>query len=372
MIKHIATFIRSEAVLCIAALCAALSSFFVPPSSAYFSYIDTRVLILLFCLMASVAGLKRCGLFSWSARKLLSGRQEFRILVLILVMLPFFTSMFITNDVALIAFTPFAIMVLDMTGKLDKLVRVVVLQAIAANLGGMITPIGNPQNLFIYTKYNLTLEEFLLALLPFAGLALVLLSACCMTFGKETLEPRLSSARRQIDRHRLTLYAFLFALCLACVLRIFPETALLPLVIGFVFFFDRQTLKEVDYGLLLTFLCFFIFSGNMGNIPAVSNTLGALMDQSPLLTSVGASQVISNVPAAVLLSEFTGNWHALLLGVDLGGLGTPIASLASLIAFRLYMHSREASARRFMKEFLIANVLGLAAMLALYGILLVL
>ena len=369
MFKRVLRFIRSEAVLCIAAFCAAVSAFFVPPSAEYIAYIDARVLILLFCLMATVAGLRRCGLFSWSARKLLSGKKPLRLVALILILLPFFASMFITNDVALIAFVPFAILVLDMAGKNDDLIRVVVLQAVAANLGGMVTPIGNPQNLFIYTKYHLSLQEFFLALLPFALLALLLLSACCLTMGKDAIEPRLSAGRKRMDRNRLVLYAFLFALCLACVLRFFSEAALLLLVVLFVLVFDRSTLKEVDYGLLLTFVCFFIFSGNMGNIPAVSAVLGNLMESHPFAASVASSQVISNVPAAVLLSEFTQNWHALLLGVDLGGLGTPVASLASLIAFRLYMHAKDSSARAFMKEFFAINALGLLAMVGLYALL---
>lgn len=369
MLDRLIGFARKEAVLCIAFACAAVSSFFVPISQAYLSYIDTHTIVLLFCLMSSVAGLRKCGLFAWCARKILYKAGSMRGLAFALVMLPFFSSMLITNDVALIAFVPFAVMTLGMMDKYAELVRIVVLQAIAANLGGMITPVGNPQNLFIYTTYDLTVQSFFAALGPFALLAFLMLALSCLFFEKKPLEVKLAIREPHMDGRRLLLHALLFFLCLLAVLKAVPlKTAFLG-VLALTLAFDKQVLREVDYGLLATFICFFVFSGNMGNIEIVCEGLGALAESHPFMTSVAASQVISNVPVAVLLSEFTTNWHSLLLGVDLGGLGTPIASLASLIAFRLYMHSHEASGRRFMKEFAFANIIGLTAMVGLYALL---
>lgn len=373
MLDGIISFLRREAVLCIAFLCAAVSFAFVPFDAAQVAAsIDARVIVLLFCLMAAVAGLKDCGLFSWCAAKLLARGGSVRIVAFILVMLPFFASMLVTNDVALIAFVPFAIMALGAAGRADLIVRVCVLQAIAANLGGMVTPVGNPQNLFIYTHFHIGLMDFFAALLPFALLTFLMLGAACLALGKSPVSVRIPFDETRIARRRFAFHVALFALCLLCVARVLAHQVLLVVVLVALLAFDRKTFKRVDYGLLGTFVCFFVFSGNIAHIPAVADFLRGLMDIHPLLTSVAASQVISNVPAAVLLAGFTDNWHSLLLGVDLGGLGTPIASLASLIAFRLYMHTPGAQAGAFMKEFACANVAGLAAMLGLYALLFVL
>lgn len=372
MLDRIISFLRNEAVLCIAFLCAAVSTAFVPfDAEAWVASIDLRVLALLFCLMATVAGLKECGLFSWCAARLLARGGSVRSLAFVLVMLPFFSSMLVTNDVALIAFVPFAILALASSGRKELIPRIVVLQAVAANLGGMVTPVGNPQNLFIYAAYEVPLVDFFAALLPFALLAFVLLALACFSMGKGAAHARIPLDETRIARRRFAFHVALFALCLLSVARVLPYQALLVIVVTALLIFDRRLFARVDYGLIATFVCFFVFSGNMARIPAVCATLGSLMDVHPLLTSVAASQVISNVPAAVLLSGFTDNWHSLLLGVDLGGLGTPIASLASLIAFRLYMHTPDADAGVFMREFALANALGLFAMLALYALLFV-
>ncbi len=370
MLDGIISFLRREAVLCIAFLCAAVSMAFVPfDARALIEAVDLRVIALLFCLMATVAGLRECGLFSWCAHRLLSRGGSIRSLVFILVMLPFFASMLVTNDVALIAFVPFAILALGSSGYARLVPRVTVLQAVAANLGGMVTPVGNPQNLFIYATYEVPLADFFAALVPFALLAFVLLAAASATTGRGPARARIPLDETRIAKRRFAFHLALFVLCLFSVARVLPYQALVFVVAAALLVFDRPSFKRVDYGLLATFVCFFVFSGNIAHIPVVADFLGGLMGSHPLLTSVAASQVISNVPAAVLLSGFTGNWHSLLLGVDLGGLGTPIASLASLIAFRLYMHTPGARAGLFMKEFAAANALGLLAMLTLYALL---
>ena len=366
MLDRLVTFLRNEAVLCIAFVCACASMAATGDLSNAPGYIDWRVIILLFCLMASVAGLRSSGVMARIAQAIVAGERQKRLVCLALVMLPFFSSMLVTNDVALLTFVPIAVLALETASWQDDLIRVVVLQAIGANLGGMITPVGNPQNLFIFTTYELSASDFFLTLAPFGALALLLLALACISFGSSRATVRLDLDDRAIDLKRFALHAGLFALCLLAVARILPDLVLLPIVAAALFLFDRRVFAQVDYALLATFVCFFVFSGNMAHMPEMQNLLGGLMADHPMLTSLAASQVISNVPSAVLLAGFTANWHSLLIGVDLGGLGTPIASLASLIAFRLYMHTSSASGRAFMREFALANAVTLTLMIGLY------
>lgn len=371
MLDRLVTFLRHEAVLVIAFVCACASMAAAGDVSQVPSYIDWRVIVLLFCLMASVAGLRSSGALARLSRALVAGERSKRAVCLVLVMLPFFASMLVTNDVALLAFVPIAVLALEAAGWRGSLVRVIVLQAIAANLGGMVTPVGNPQNLFIFTTYELTAGDFFAALAPFGLVALVLLAVACATFGSEKATVALALDEAAIDMRRFALHAALFALSVLAVLRVVEPLIVLAIVAAALFVFDRRVFLQIDYALLVTFVCFFIFSGNMAHMPAMQGFLGALMGDHPMLTSLVTSQVISNVPAAVLLAGFTQNWHSLLIGVDLGGLGTPIASLASLIAFRLYMHTRGASAAAFMREFAVANIVMLALMCGLYALLFV-
>lgn len=371
MLDRIITFLRHEAVLCIAFVFACASIAATGDVTSAPGYIDWRVIILLFSLMASVAGLKSSGVLARIAQRIVSGERSKRVVCFALVMLPFFSSMLITNDVALLTFVPIAALALEAAGWRDMLVRVIVMQTLAANLGGMVTPVGNPQNLFIFTTYELTAADFFSALAPFGALAFAMLAIGCAVAGSERSNVVLKVDDNAIDTRRFALHAGLFLVSVLSVARIIPYEVL-PLVIApALFIFDRKIFAQVDYALLATFACFFVFSGNMAHMPAMQGFLGGLMAGHPMLTSLATSQVISNVPSAVLLAGFTQNWHSLLIGVDLGGLGTPIASLASLIAFRLYMHTSGARATAFMREFLIANVVGLALMTALYAALFV-
>lgn len=357
-------FIRREPVLSISFVCALVSAFFVPPSAAYVDYIDLRVLCLLFCLMAVVAGLQECGLFLVLAQRLLAGERPVRLISLTLILLPFFCSMLVTNDVALITFVPFAILVLEMVGRQDLLIPIISLQTVAANLGSMATPVGNPQNLFLYAHFSLTMGDFLSLLLPLTLISLVGLAAAGLYFGgKGWISVSFPEQVRLTSPKHLALYLVLFGLCLLSVCRILPYGILTVLVIVSLLLARRQLLGQVDYMLLLTFVCFFIFSGNLGQMPAVRAGLGSLLSRSPLLCSAAASQVISNVPAAVLLSGLTEDWKGLLAGVDVGGLGTPVASLASLISMKFYLRSREAKPLPYFLWFTAANVIGLLVLL---------
>lgn len=357
-------FIRREPVLSISFVCALVSAFFVPPSAAYVDYIDLRVLCLLFCLMAVVAGLQECGLFLVLAQRLLAGERPVRLISLTLILLPFFCSMLVTNDVALITFVPFAILVLEMVGRRDLLIPIISLQTVAANLGSMATPVGNPQNLFLYAHFSLSMGDFLSLLLPLTLISLVGLAAAGLYFGgKGWISVSFPEQVRLTSPKHLALYLVLFGLCLLSVCRVLPYGILTVLVIVSLLLARRQLLGQVDYMLLLTFVCFFIFSGNLGQMPAVRAGLGSLLSLSPLLCSAAASQVISNVPAAVLLSGLTEDWKGLLAGVDVGGLGTPVASLASLISMKFYLRSREAKPLPYFLWFTAANVVGLLVLL---------
>lgn len=354
------SFLKREAVLCITALCATATMFWVPPSAAYGSYLDLRVLALLFCLMAVVAGLQGCGLFARMAYKLLAGRRPLRLLSLVLVLLPFFSAMLVTNDVALITFVPFAILVLGLAGEARLTPWVVVLQTIAANLGSMATPVGNPQNLYLYSAFSLSAGDFFRAVLPFTALSLALLIPLALCVPGRVLHITLPNGLQPLQLRGLALFGTLFAGCLLTVFRVLPWPVLLAALV----LFSRPTLARVDYGLLLTFVCFFIFAGNLGQIPAARSFLSGLMARYPLSAGAAVSQVISNVPAAVLLADFTQNWRGLLLGVDLGGLGTPVASLASLISLKLYFRAPDAQPGRYLALFLGLNLVFLAV---LYG-----
>ena len=346
-----------------AAICMLLSIPAQPPGAAYIEAIDFRVLALLFCLMAVVAGLQKCGLFELLARKLLSGKRPVKLLVFTLVMLPFFVSMLVTNDVALITFVPFALLVLEHSGQQKLTAPVVVLQTIAANLGSMATPVGNPQNLFLYSTYGFTPAQFFQAVLPYTGISFVMLTLASFCCRGRTCEVRFMQQQTIRNSKTLIVMIVLFVLCLLCVFRMLPYGILLMVVCACLAICDRSLFKSIDYGLLATFVCFFIFADNIGAIPVVQSLLENVLNQSALLASAAASQVISNVPAAVLLSGFTQDGTGLLLGTDLGGLGTPIASLASLISLKAFLKQQPGEFVRYLVLFLVANVIGLVILL---------
>lgn len=367
--KHIMGFVKREPVLVIAALLAVVSMFFVPPSAEYLEYIDLRVLCLLFCLMAVVAGLRSCGLFEILSQKLLAGKKSFRTVALALVLLPFFLSMLVTNDVALIAFVPFAIFILNLANRRDAIIRVVVLQTVAANLGSMATPVGNPQNLFLYAKYEMSAGDFFGLLVPLTLISLALLVAASVFRGGERVELEFEERAKLQSPPRFWCYVVLFALCLLSVFRVLPYPITTAVVVVAMLVLAPKLLKEVDYFLLLTFVCFFIFSGNLGRIPQISGFLSGIVGKNTLIASAAVSQVISNVPAAVLLSGFTDNALGLLAGVDVGGLGTPVASLASLISLKFYLAQPDRRLGRYLLVFTVANLVGLAVLLPIAALL---
>jgi Na+/H+ antiporter NhaD/arsenite permease-like protein len=363
-LERLREFFKKETVLCVAAVCAVVTMLFVPPDGAYIGYIDLRVLCLLLCLMAVVAGFQTCGAFRWLAFQLLRRSNSGRVLSVILVLLPFFSSMLVTNDVALLTFVPFTLLLLDRIGCSGAMIPMLVLQTIAANLGSMATPVGNPQNLFLYASYGLTAGEFFAVTLPLTVVSLVCLTAAALpVLPRELPELRLEEETLQ-EPKKLAVYGVLFVLCLLTVFHVLHYGVMTAAVLIAIAVVEPKLLRGLDIALLATFVCFFIVSGNLGRVEAVRAFLQELLNRSTLLTAVGTSQIISNVPAAVLLSGFTDQWRPLLEGVNLGGLGTPIASLASLITLKLYLRWPGAKAGRFLLVFTLANVAGLGILLS--------
>ncbi len=360
--KKIIHVLKSEIVLTVALLAALASMAIVPPDAAYAGYVDTHVLMLLFALMAVVAGLKRCGLMDWLCSALLRRAGSVRRLGMALSLACFFCAMLVTNDVALITFVPLTTALL--AGKPGQLILAVTMETIAANLGSMATPIGNPQNLYLYAHYAMPMGEFLRAVGPLTLVSLVLVLAGCLLLSGERIETA-QAAAKPIDKKALSLHGVQFVVCLLSVLGVMPKEASFIFVLASMLLSDRGLLLQVDYALLATFVCFFVFVGNLGRVPAVSGMLASVIAGRELEVGILASQVISNVPAALMLSGFTQDAAALMRGVDLGGLGTLVASLASLISFKLYMKAPGARAGKYLGVFTVMNLVCLAVLYAL-------
>ena len=397
-------FIKQETVLVVATVLAIMSMFFVKPSAAYLAYIDWHVLGVLLSLMIIMAGLQRTGLFDAIGGKLLSKTKDTRQLAFILVFLCFFFSMLITNDVALFTFVPFAMIMLKKCRQEKMLIPVIALQTIAANLGSMLTPIGNPQNLYLYNLSGMGMGEFLGVMLPYTIVAGVLLAIaillCCkkqviseVLLGKNTSAEGVTSNADKTEQKdeviedsvkkeagqtlnaeqkaalekgrnfiKNSIYIILFVLSLLVVAHILPFEQVLLAILLLVFNMDRPVLKQVDYCLLLTFIAFFIFTGNMGNIKAIRVALQQLVTGRELAIGIISSQAISNVPAALLLSGFTSDYRELLIGVNIGGLGTLIASMASLISYKLFAKEYNDQKGRYFRWFTISNIIFLAVL----------
>lgn len=368
--NKIITFVKKEAVLCIAALLSVISAFIVPPSKEYLEYMDWRVLALLFGLMLVVKGLQSIGLFQYLGTKLLNKVKTTRQICLLLTGLCFFSAMLITNDVALITFVPFALMILAMAGEKELFIPVVVLQTIAANLGSMLTPIGNPQNLYLYSAFSIPIGRFLLEMLPLTLLSFILLVISIFLLPNKKIKVSNGETFSGSETFpappgfKLACYLILFLVALSCVIRLLDWPVMLAILILAVLVLDRKLFLSVDYFLLLTFVCFFLFIGNMERIPAVSDLLQAFIQGREFLLGILFSQVISNMPAAILMSGFTDAAQALLYGVDLGGLGTLIASLASVISFRIYGGSEGAAKGRYIMFFTVYSIIFLAILSA--------
>lgn len=355
-------FFKKETILCVAALLAVISMAWIPPDGEYMGYINWQVLVLLFCLMSVMGGLQALGIFKAIANTLLHWANGLRQLTLLLVMLCFFFAMVVTNDVALITFVPFTILLLQMADLTGEMIPILVLQTIAANLGSMLTPIGNPQNLYLYTVSGMSPADFVLTMLPLTLLSLFLLVLCCMLtkdvpLSSQMLPPIQGEAFSMREKVTLSALLMLFAACLMTVFHVMPYWTVLGISLVWFVFFERDVLGKVDYSLLITFIFFFVFIGNMGRIPAMRDAIASILAGREMIVSFLCSQIISNVPAAVLLSGFTDHWKDLLFGVNIGGLGTLIASMASLISYKFFVQANEKAKGKYLKHFTIMNIL---------------
>ncbi len=362
----IISFIKKETILCISLLLAIISAFFVHPDSGYANYVDWHTLMLLFSLMAVMAGLQRLGVFRKIGITLLSHTKNTRQLALILVFLPFFFSMLITNDVALITFVPFAVIVLKLAHMEILLVPIVILQTVAANLGSMLTPMGNPQNLYLFSQSKMSLADFLGLMLPYTVVSALCLFIIIFFFKKKRIDIIDMENDCNISGRLVFMYLILFSICLLCVMDILDVKILTAITIIFLILFDRKIFISIDYSLLGTFIGFFIFIGNMGRLPQFHSFIENLIIGNEAPVSILASQVISNVPSALLLSGFTDNWNALIIGTNLGGLGTLIASMASLISYKQIARNYPGKRKVYLIWFTITNIIMLSILFAIY------
>lgn len=334
-INNILKFIKKNLVMFIALLAAIITMIFIPIDQEYLGYFDYKTLTCLFCTLAIVCALKNINFFYMLAHKVVELFKNTRMSILALVYITFIGSMLIANDMALLTFLPLGYIVLTSTKKEKYMAFTFIMQNIAANLGGMLTPFGNPQNLYLYTKFNIPTLEFLqIMVIPFT-LSILLITISCILFVKK--EPlQIEDEKIKLEPQKTIIYLILFILSIVIVFRVIPYIIGLIIIPLCLFFMDKKALKMVDYPLLLTFVFFFIFAGNMARIDEIRNIISNLLNKNTLIFSTLSCQVISNVPSAILLSQFTTNYKDLLLGVNIGGVGTLIASLASLITFREY------------------------------------
>lgn len=358
----LAQFLRKNTVFIIALLAAVVTAFFVPPDAQYLSYFDWKTLSCLFCTLAVICALRNIHFFTIVAHKIVGLTGNIRRAIIAIIMITFIGSMLIANDMALLTFLPLGYHVLASSGQKKHMVFTFIMQNIGANLGGMLTPFGNPQNLYLYNKFQIPTAKFMgIMAIPFAA-AIFLILVCCLIL----IRPEPIRVENQEDDRlpvgRTVLYLLLFAFSIVIVFRLIPYYIGLIVIPAVLLFADRKALRNVDYFLLLTFACFFVFSGNMARIDGVNRVLSSLMAKNPLIVSILSCQVISNVPSAILLSGFTTEYRALLYGVNIGGTGTLIASLASLITFRQYTALEPAGTKRYLGVFTLLNFLFLAVM----------
>jgi len=363
--EKVLKFVKDEAVLVISGVLAFVSCFATHPDKLYFNYINFDVLILLFCLMVAVAGFREIGVFDYLCRVMLKRVSKLRAVSMLLCLFSFVTGMFLTNDVTLVTVVPFTLLVFGYYSS-KSLIFLLIMETVSANLGSMLTPLGNPQNLYIYDVYNFEMSEFLLTMLPYSALALLLIFiSCVVMFNKkdEIVVPEYK--KKIIDKRKLLIFSMLFILSILAVLHILNYFVLLAIVIILCIFTDYRVIFRADYYLLLTFVFFFIFIGNIGRVDVISEGLKGVVTGNEILVSVFLSQFISNVPAAVLLSDFTKNGKELLIGINLGGLGTIIASMASLITYKFYVKIDGASAKKYILYFSFVSVIYLVALIGL-------
>ena len=360
--EKIFNFIKSEVVLTVATVLAIITMFFVPIDKEYLSYFDYNTLICLFCMLAVVAGLKSTNVFELISRKLIGLFHTRRAVIYTLVFGTFFFDMIVANDMSLITFLPLTYIVLHSTKNDKYLAFTFIMQTIAANMGGMITPYGNPQNLYLYSYYNIETTEFFSILFAQVITVAILLWICCAFVPNENLKLRKSS-KIIISKKTLIVYAILFVLVILSVFRVVPYLLTLAIVLITIFIMDRKRFKQVDYALISTFCVFFVFSGNLARIPQIKTFISELVVKNTLLAGIISCQFISNVPTAIFLSKFTQNYRDLLISVNIGSLGILISSLASLITLKEFLKHQPKNFFKYLGMFTVFNTMFLIVLL---------
>jgi len=337
---------------------AAASSFYAVPK---ISYIDFHVLSILFCLMLVVAGFKKLKVLDYLAVYVLTMCSSLRNITLALTGITFFSSMFVTNDVALLTFVPLTLII----GKRlqHDMAKIIILQTLAANLGSALTPMGNPQNLFLYAHFKMSSLAFLSTMAPLAIISAVWLFV--LIGNERDQEMRIELFLPVLGpRNILVLYFSIFVVCLLAVFHFLDFRLAFAVTFLGVFISDRSLFRRIDYALLITFCGFFVFIGNISSLDFIHQLQKDWLNNAAGVYWLGivTSQFVSNVPAAMLLAGFTSQAEALLLGVDVGALGTLIASMASVISYKLYIESNPTQGRNYLMLFLYYNVMGLLIM----------
>ncbi len=346
--------IKKQPVLVIAFLAMTITCIFVPVDKEYVGYFNMRTLATLYCTLAVVSAFSHIHVFEILSKSIVLKLHNLRNATLGLVFITFFGSMLLANDMALLTFLPLGYFVLSSTDNKQAMAFTFIMQNIAANLGGMVTPFGNPQNLYLYSYYSIDTMEFVKIMLPSFLAATVLIIICCL-FVKPIPLTLKNDEHYVLDRKRTMIYSVLFIASILIVFRVFPYTWGTLVITLALIFLDKDSIKEVNYPLLATFCIFFVFSGNMARIPAVSSFFEFLLPKNTLLFGILSCQFISNVPSAVLLSHFTGDYGSLLPAVNIGGCGTLIASLASLITFTEFKKHNPEKAKSYIIKFSAIN-----------------
>lgn len=330
---------------------AAVSSFFNTPQ---WGYIDGKVIVCLFELMLVVKAFEEYGLLGHVAVKIVNHCKDERQLTQSLCIVSFFLSMFITNDVAILTVIPILIAI---SRKCDlPIILPCILVTMAANLGSSMTPIGNPQNLYLFSFYKMNIFSFFSNSFSLCLVSILLLIAFSFLIKPKKMLVVLSNVPLT-EGKKISAFIILSILAIFSVVGMIPYVITLLIVIPATIILNRQLLRKLDYRLLLTFLFLFIAIGNISHIPLLREQMSNFTS-TPVKTYVSAlllSQIISNVPSAIMLAPFTSHIRALFYGVNIGGLGTPFASLASIIAFSLFYREYPLKKRRYLADFLLLN-----------------
>jgi len=366
-----AGFARRQSLLLVSAILALISLFFVPFETVleydYTRILRTICMLLLFLLI--VAGLKECKALDVLAERCMSRMGTARAMCLLFIALPFFSAMLFSNDVSLVTFVPMAIAILDRAGLRKLIIRVIILQTMAANIGSSLTPFGNPHNLYIYNlmdHYGFDIVDYELALIPIVAVGALTILALAMLVRNTPLETRVANKDRIENPRNVYVLIGLFALAVVSVAGLIPLYIALIAVIAAIALLMPSIFRKVDYGILLVFLFLFIFANGITEMTWIHQGISAMMAWDPMLTTVFVSQFTSNISSCILLQPFTSDWAAVLVGADIGGFGTPIASMASIIALRFYLMEEGSSVKAYMKVFVLFNLIMLAVLIPAY------